>query len=156
MVDVRPSKYVNRFQYIYASSKWPSFCTADIFKSLINNYIFIKISLTSDPNDPINTIPAMGSDGGGWASIRWRAIIWCSDDHDDVIKWKQLPRYWPFVRGIHQSPVNSPHKGQWRGALKFSLICAWINGWVNNGEAGDLRHCRAHYDVTLMIQFTDA
>ena len=27
---------------------------------------------------------------------------------------------------------NSPHKGQWRGALIFSLICARINGWVNN------------------------
>ena len=44
--------------------------------------------------------------------------------HDDVIKWKHFPRYWPFVRGIHRSPVNSPDKGQWRGALMFSLICA--------------------------------
>ena len=35
-----------------------------------------------------------------------------------------FPRYWPFVRWIHRSPVNSPHKGQWRGALIFSLICA--------------------------------
>ena len=44
--------------------------------------------------------------------------------HDDVIKWKYFPRYWPFVRGIHRWPVNSLHKGQWRGALMFSLICA--------------------------------
>ena len=52
--------------------------------------------------------------------------------------------------GIHQSPVNSLNKGQWRGALMFSLICAWLNGWVNNHEAGDLRcHC-AYYDVTVM------
>ena len=36
------------------------------------------------------------------------------------------------VRGIHRSPVNFPHKGLWRGALMFSLICAWINDWVNN------------------------
>ena len=43
--------------------------------------------------------------------------------HDDVIIWKHFPRYWPFVRGIHRQPVNSPHKGQWRGALMFSLIC---------------------------------
>ena len=56
-------------------------------------------------------------------------------EHDDVIKWKHLPRNWPFVRGIHRSPVNSPHKGQWRGALMFSLICVWINDWVNNREA---------------------
>ena len=70
--------------------------------------------------------------------------------HDNVIKWKHFPRYWPFVRGIHQSPVNSPHKGQWRGALMFSLICAWTNGWVNNRDTGDLRRYRAHYDVIAM------
>ena len=72
--------------------------------------------------------------------------------HDDVIKWKHFPRYWPFVRGIHRSPVNSPQKGQWHGALMFSLICAWINIWVNNREAGYLRRHRAHYDVTVMTQ----
>ena len=44
-----------------------------------------------------------------------------------------------FVRGINRSPVNSLHKGQWRGVLMFSLICTWIYGWLNNGEAGDLR-----------------
>ena len=49
------------------------------------------------------------------------------------------------------SPANFPHKGQWRGALMFSLICARINGWVNNREAGDLRRNRAHYDVIVMI-----
>ena len=70
--------------------------------------------------------------------------------HDDVIKWKHFPRYWPFVRGIHRGPVNSPHKGQWRGALMFSLICAWINGWVNNRGAGDLRRHQAHCDVIVM------
>ena len=58
--------------------------------------------------------------------------------HDDVIKWKHFPRYWPFVM--------------------FSLICVWINGWVNNGEAGDLRRHRAYYDVIVMDQniFLDA
>ena len=70
--------------------------------------------------------------------------------HDDVIKWKHFPCYWPFVRGIHRSPVNSPHKGQWRGAKMVSLICARINGWVNHREAGDKRRHRAHYDVTVM------
>ena len=71
--------------------------------------------------------------------------------HDDVIKWKNFPRCWPFVLGIHRSPVNSPHKGQWRGALIFSLICTRISGWVHNGEAGDFRRHRAHYDVTVII-----
>ena len=61
-----------------------------------------------------------------------------------------FPRYWPFVRGIHRPPVNSPHKGQRHGALMFPLIRTWINGSVNNGEAGDLRRHRVHYDVTVM------
>ena len=71
-------------------------------------------------------------------------------NHDNVIKWKHLPRYWPFVRGVHRSWVNSPHKGQRRRALMFSLIWAWINGWINNREAGDLRRHRAHYDATVI------
>ena len=71
--------------------------------------------------------------------------------HDDVMKWKHFPRYWPFVWGIHRWPVNSPHKGQWRGALMFSLICAWLNGWVNNRNADVFRRHRAHYDVIVMV-----
>ena len=66
------------------------------------------------------------------------------------LKWQHFPRYWLFVRGIYRSPVNSPHKDQWRGALMFSLICVWINGWVNNREFGDFRRHRAHYDVIVM------
>ena len=70
--------------------------------------------------------------------------------HDDVIKWKHFPRYRPYVRRIHRSPVNSPHKGQWRRTLMFSLIFARINGWVKTGEIGDLRRHHAHYDVIVM------
>ena len=47
--------------------------------------------------------------------------------HDDAIKWRHFPRYWPFV-------LNSPHKGQWRGTLMFYLICAWTNRWVYNQD----------------------
>ena len=47
--------------------------------------------------------------------------------------------------------MNSPHKGQWRGALVFSLICTRINGWVNNREADDFRRHRAHYYVIVMM-----
>ena len=51
--------------------------------------------------------------------------------------------------GSSPVPVNS--KAQWRGALIcFSLICVWINGWVNNRKAGDLRRYSAHYDVIVM------
>ena len=70
--------------------------------------------------------------------------------HDGVIKWKHFPRYWPFVRGIHRSTVNSPHKWQWRETLIFSLSCAWTNSWANKGDAGDLRRHRAHCDVILI------
>ena len=69
--------------------------------------------------------------------------------HNQTCSWwrhqmETFRRYWPFVLGIHRSPVNSPHKGQWRGALMFSLICVCINGWVNKRKAGDLRR---HSDV---------
>ena len=84
---------------------------------------------------------------------QWCVQLLCSQIcaqciHDDVIKWKPFLHYWSFVRGIHRSSVNSHHKGQWRRALMFSLICAWING---NPEAGDLRrHCTL-YDFTIMV-----
>ena len=65
-----------------------------------------------------------------------------------IVLTKHLVRH-PYCTRI-DSPVNSPDKGQWRGALIFSLVCAWINGWVNNREACDLRRNRAHYDVTVM------
>ena len=70
--------------------------------------------------------------------------------HDDVIKWKHFPRYWPFLWQIHWSLVNSPQKGQWRGALMFSLTYTRTSNWVHNRGAGDLRRHRAHYDVTVM------
>ena len=82
-----------------------------------------------------------------WWSKCWKHVWF----HDDVIKRKHFPRYWPFARGIHRSPVNSQHKGQWRRAWMFSLICAWINRWVNNGKAGELRRYRAHYGVIVMF-----
>ena len=84
------------------------------------------------------------------ATNPWLSIPHTAWWHDAVIKWKHFPRYWPFVWGIHRSQVNSPHKGQWCGALMFSLICTCINGWVNNRKAGDLRRHRAHYDVIVM------
>ena len=59
-------------------------------------------------------------------------------------------RYWPFVRGIYRSPVNSTHRGQWCGALMLYLIWTWINGRVNNRDTGDLRRHHTHYGVTVM------
>ena len=56
-----------------------------------------------------------------------------------------------FCEGNHRSPMDPPHRGQCRGALMFSLICAWTNGWANNRDAGDLRRNRAHYYVTVNV-----
>ena len=77
---------------------------------------------------------------------------WRRGSEGDYIVFKchqmeTFPRYWPFVWRIHRSPVNSTRKG---GALMFSLICAWINDWVNNVESGYLRRHRTHYDVNVM------
>ena len=54
-----------------------------------------------------------------------------------------------FVRGMHRDrwiPLQRPVTQ----TLMFSLICAWTNGSSNHRDAGDLRHLRAHYDVTVM------
>ena len=68
-----------------------------------------------------------------------------------------FPRYWPFVRGMHRSPLNYPHKGQWRGALKFSLICAlnkqlskqsW-SWWFETPLRSLWRHYNAFMRITL-------
>ena len=59
-----------------------------------------------------------------------------------------------LVRGIHRSPVNSPHKSQWRGALMFSLICLdqIEQSWASNRDAGDLRRHHVHYGVAVMVR----
>ena len=75
-----------------------------------------------------------------WWLLWWYLSLW----------QKNFPCYWPFVRGIHQSLMNSPHRGQLHGTLMFSLICAWTNGWVNNRDFGDLRCHRSHYDFAVM------
>ena len=51
------------------------------------------------------------------------------------------------------SPVSGEFPTQRPVTRSFDVffICVWINGWVNNGEAGDLRRYRAHYDVTVML-----
>ena len=71
-----------------------------------------------------------------WTSNRFTiGLIWyyahqTSRQYDDLIKWKHIPRHWPFVRGIHRSPVNSPHKGQWRVHFISCLLVYYL--WYNN------------------------
>ena len=80
-------------------------------------------------------------------TLKRRHLFWY---YGDVIKWNHISRYWTLVRGIYRWPVHSLHKGQWRGSLMFSLICALTNGWMNNRDSGDLRRHLAHYDVIVM------
>ena len=83
-------------------------------------------------------------------------IVWyCSGHFLSLSSWwrHQMETFSALLAlcaGKSPVPVNSPHKGQWCGALMFSLICARINNWVNNREAGDLRCHRGHYDVNVM------
>ena len=66
--------------------------------------------------------------------------------HDEVIKWKYFPRYWLFMREfLSQRPVT-------RSFHVFFDLCP-NKRCVNNGEAGDLRRNRAHYDVIVMEVF---
>ena len=91
----------------------------------------------------------------------WRSISFWSFSEMTVMevsgtwwrhKMKTFSALLAICAGNPPVPVNSPHEGQWRGALMFSLICVWIIGWVNNREAGDLRRYRAHCDV-IVIRF---
>ena len=104
-----------------------SISSARLYSELIQMYTYIQ------------------RDGKGLALVKGRKF-----DYDDVIKWKPFLRHRPSVLGIKRSPVNPPHKGQRRGALMLSLVCAWIYGLVNNRDAGDLGRNRTHYDVIVM------
>ena len=117
----------------------------DTFKCIFLNEnvsISIKISPNCVPNGPINDNPALVQ-----IILLSETMLVSLLKHICVT----LPR-WVNSLGSQNPPVpvNSPHKGQWRGALMISLICVWINGWVNDREAGDLRRYRGHYDVTVM------
>ena len=65
-------------------------------------------------------------------------------------QWKHFTSYWPFVRGTTGHRWIPLTKGQWRGALMFSLICAWTSNWANNQNDGDLKRHFVHYGVTVM------
>ena len=80
-----------------------------------------------------------------WAKlVRWLII------HDDVMKWKHFPRYWPLC-GEFTCHRLIPLTKASDAKLWYSLICAWTNGWVNKRYADYLRRHRAHYDVTIMV-----
>ena len=99
---------------------------------------------------------------GPWCSI-WRSrfivnvggLAWDKNSLVVSPRWRHQMETFSALLALRAGnspvPVNSPHKGQWRGALMFSLICARMSDWVNNREAGDLRRHRGHYDVSEML-----
>ena len=77
------------------------------------------------------------------------------DCDDEVMTWRCYLHYWPFVRGIHWYPVDSPHKGtgtwwipltkgQSSRDLKFSILLAWIIFLINSPVV-DGHHCNAAF-----------
>ena len=108
--------------------------------------MFVLVSVKSMPRTSLNMNHRTGK--LCWKQYLCTGFLW--PRYDDVMKWKHIPRYWPFVRGIHRSLVDSPHKGRWRGTSLFSLICAWTSGRLNTRDAVHLRRHRAHYGVIVM------
>ena len=95
-----------------------------------------------------------------WFSFSTISRHWCViksfpwEDKHTIAVWRhqmeQFSALLAFCAG--NSPVTGEFPAQRPVTRSFaSLICAWINGWVNNREAGDLRRHRAHYDVIVMI-----
>ena len=127
-----------------------------LYACFITKSFLTNLRVSPRPDLPTMFGPCQSSCVQSDQSLRRSAapLATCNFLHDDVIKRKHFPRYWPFVRGIHRSPVKSQHKGKWHGALMFSLIWAWTNGSVNIRKADDLRHNRAHYDVIVMLVAT--
>ena len=105
------------------------------------------------------------------------AKLACSQGLDNAITMAKLDRLtWygshPCLDGFMMTSSNAnifsvtgPLCGEFTGprwiprtkASDAELWCFlwsahWINGWVNNGEAGDLRRHRAHYDVIIMLE----
>ena len=168
---------VYRYEHGHVIARGPSYCKYAVFS--VKGIPSIKITWSRHAlpcvitGIPVlgKTVHALNREPGAWCkplsqwqhSFQMKAVLPLAEGfatascrggntafHDDVIKWKPFPRHRPFVRGIHRSPMNSRHKGQWRGALMFSVFCSWMNGWINIREVGDLRRHHAHYDVTYL------
>ena len=87
---------------------------------------------------------------GAFIGDRWIPLAKASDaDPNSKVHGANMVPTWVM------SASDGPHVGPMNLAMQrsfyVSLICAWINDWLNNGEAGDFRRHRAHYDVTVMI-----
>ena len=95
----------------------------------------------------------------GWKNILTNMGSSNTIFHYDVIKWKHFPFYWPFVRGIHRWPVNSPHRpvtqsfdvffGQ---LLDTRLRKRWWCWWFETPSRPLWRHCNVQTKTTPILQ----
>ena len=144
-----------------ADTKWPTFHRWDLQRLFhewkLLNYKWYLIEMCSLGSNWQYVI--IGSDNG-LVPDRQQTIIWTNNGLD----------YWRIYASFglneltwqrHQMETFStllaicegnywPLWGQWCGALMFSLIYIWTNGWASNGGAGDLRCHHTHYDITVI------
>ena len=66
--------------------------------------------------------------------------------HDDVIKWKHFPRYWPFVLGIHRSPLTKASKAELWCFLLSAPETNETPGWFETPSRSLWRHCNVPFD----------
>ena len=83
---------------------WLDFCF--YFALIVREYLWGFLLLFSETRPYSKTIPQGVNCSQSYSKVLNRCY------HDDIIKWKHFPRYWPFVRGIHRSPVNSSVTGE--------------------------------------------
>ena len=77
-------------------------------------------------------------------------LFWLTSKKHQTSSLLALSKGDPPVTGGVSLQRASKYGKRLQFMMMFSLICTWINGWVNNRDAGDLRRHRAHYDVTVM------
>ena len=56
--------------------------------------------------------------------------------------------------GEFTGPGEFPTQRPVTRSFDVFFICAWINDWVKNREAGDFRRHRGNYDVNVMFNLT--
>ena len=123
---------------------------SDVYPYLTLDPLYASIQ-TWDHHTSLNGLE-LNQGPGKWLCIR---SVECDQSRDVQLTQNiSLEMHMVMTSAIPFNSFNSPHKGQWRGALMFSSILAWTNGWVNNRDVGDLRDHRAHYDVTVMNCWT--
>ena len=98
-------------------------------------------------HDAYVTSPSYGLFTCMFGVLHWKWVNHTIACHDDVTKWKHFPLPGNSLV-TSESSAQRPVTG--RGALMYSLICAWTNGCTNNPDSDDLRQHHAYCDVTVM------